>query len=71
MKHFHQHRSILLPLCGLLLAMGGQGRADDLISVHKLALLSDPQYQAAGLSSALDLAQINELLVESSQYFTP
>ena len=47
MKHFHQHRSILLLLCGLLLAMGGQGRADDLISVYKLALLSDPQYQAA------------------------
>ena len=27
--------------------MGGQGRADDLISVYKLALLFDPQYQAA------------------------
>ncbi|RLA00076.1 MAG: type I secretion protein TolC [Gammaproteobacteria bacterium] len=34
-------------LCGLLLVFGGQTQADDLISSYKLALLADPQYQAA------------------------
>jgi len=47
MNHFLLHRYGPLLFCGLLLAMGGQVRADDLISVYKLALVSDPQYQAA------------------------
>jgi len=47
MNLFLLHRYGLLLLCGLLLAMGGQSQADDLISVYKLALLADPQYQAA------------------------
>ena len=34
-------------LGGLLLVFGGQSQADDLISSYKLALLADPQYQAA------------------------
>ena len=47
MKHLLLHRYSPLLLCGLLLVLGGQSRADDLISSYKLALLADPQYQAA------------------------
>jgi outer membrane protein len=47
MKYLRLRRYGPSLFCALLLAMGGQGRADDLISVYKLALLSDPQYQAA------------------------
>ena len=47
MKRYLQMYSAPLLLCGLLFAPGGQVRADDLISVYKLALVSDPQYQAA------------------------
>ncbi len=47
MNHYLLYRYGPLLFCGLLLAMGGQVRADDLISVYKLALVSDPQYQAA------------------------
>ena len=47
MKHILLHRHGLSLLCGLLIVLGGQSRADDLISSYKLALLADPQYQAA------------------------
>jgi outer membrane protein len=47
MKHSLLHRYCPLLLCALSLVLGGQVRADDLISVYKLALLADPQYQAA------------------------
>ena len=47
MKYSLLHRYGPLLLCGLLLVIGVQVRADDLISVYKLALVSDPQYQAA------------------------
>ena len=47
MKHLLLHRHGLSLLCGLLLVFGGQSQADDLISSYKLALLADPQYQAA------------------------
>jgi outer membrane protein len=46
MKHFLPHRLGPILLC-LLLVTGGQGRADDLVSVYQLALDADPQYQAA------------------------
>jgi hypothetical protein len=47
MKRFFLHRYGPLLLCGLLLVTGGQTRADDLVSVYRLALDADPQYQAA------------------------
>jgi outer membrane protein len=48
MNHFPLHRHGPLLLCGLLLVLlGGLVHADDLISVYKEALLSDPQYLAA------------------------
>jgi len=47
MNHSLLHRYGPLLLCGLLLVLGGQVRADDLISVYKQALVSDPEYQAA------------------------
>jgi len=47
MNHLLLRRYRQLLLCGLLLVFGGQGQADDLISSYKLALLADPQYQAA------------------------
>jgi outer membrane protein len=47
MTRYLLHRHGPLLFCGLLLVLGGQGRADDLISVYKQALLADPQYQAA------------------------
>jgi outer membrane protein len=47
MNNFLLRRYGLLLLCGVLLLMGGQIRADDLISVYEQALLSDPQYLAA------------------------
>jgi outer membrane protein len=47
MKHLFLHRYGPLLFCGLLLVLGVQARADDLISVYKQALVSDPQYQAA------------------------
>jgi len=47
MNHFLLNRYGPLLLCGLLFALNGQCRADDLISVYNQALLSDPQYQAA------------------------
>ncbi|MEN8205308.1 MAG: TolC family outer membrane protein [Pseudomonadota bacterium] len=57
MKHILLHRYGSLLLCGLLLVLSGQGRADDLISVYELALLADPQYQAAieARSAALEV----------------
>jgi outer membrane protein len=47
MKHLLLNRYGPLLLCGLLLVTSGQGRADDLVSVYRLALDADPQYQAA------------------------
>lgn len=47
MKHILLHRYGPTLLCCLLLATGGQARADDLVSVYQLALDADPQYQAA------------------------
>lgn len=47
MNHILLHRYGPLLFCGLLLVLGVQVRADDLISTYKLALDSDPQYQAA------------------------
>ena len=47
MKHLLLHRYGPQLLCGLMLVLGGQVCADDLISVYKQALLADPQYQAA------------------------
>jgi outer membrane protein len=47
MKNSLRHRHGPLLLCGLLLITGGHGRADDLVSVYRLALDADPQYQAA------------------------
>jgi outer membrane protein len=45
MKNFLRRRCYgTLLLCGLLLVSGGQGRADDLVSVYRLALDADPQY---------------------------
>ena len=47
MKHFLRHRYGPVLLCCLLLVPGVQTRADDLISVYRLALDADPQYLAA------------------------
>ena len=47
MKRFLLRHYAALLFCGLLFAPGVPVRADDLISVYKLALVSDPQYLAA------------------------
>jgi outer membrane protein len=47
MNHFLLHRYGPILFCGLLLVLSGQVRSDDLISVYKQALVSDPAYQAA------------------------